>query len=222
MPDAFAEAVSRAAARYGAQGRLAAGSARGKLTFDPVYRALIERGIARAGPLADLGCGRGLLLALVLESCGPARPPMLCGIEISPAAAHAARRALGDAASVVEGDLGTAAVPACEVAALLDVLHYLPADAQDRVLARVRASLRPGGRLFLREADAGAGAGYLAVRLSERLASAARGQPLRRFAYRSVEAWTDRLRALGFETEVAPMGMGTPFSNVLIEARTPA
>jgi len=206
-------------ARYAAVNRLGRGMMRGKLRVDPVYRELLDRGIGKAGKVVDLGCGRGLLFSLILAAQGGAEGPTLHGIEIAPDAARAARLALTGAATIVEGDLGDTAIPPCDVVTLLDVAHYLPVAVQDDLLVRARRALPEGGRLFVREADAAAGAGFLAVRVSERLAAIAGGNGLRRFAYRAVSDLSRRLELAGFTVTATPMGRGTPFSNVLLEAR---
>jgi trans-aconitate methyltransferase len=219
--DLFDHAVTEAVARYTA-GRLARGMMRGKLRVDPVYRELLDRGIADARRIVDLGCGRGLLFSLILASLGGAERPDLHGIEIAGSSARAARLALGDAARIVEGDVATHAVPPCDAVTLLDVAHYLSVPVQDDLLARVRAALPTGGRLFVREADAAGGAGFLAVRAAERLAAIRGGVGLRRFAYRTVAELTRRLEFAGFTVNATPMGHGTPFANVLLEARARA
>jgi hypothetical protein len=93
---------------------------------------------------------------------------------------------------------------------------------QDDLLSRIRSALPPGGRLFVREADAAGGAGFLAVRVAERLAAIARGNGFRRFAYGSTAEWSHRLEAAGFSITTTPMSAGTPFANDLIEARAGA
>jgi 2-polyprenyl-3-methyl-5-hydroxy-6-metoxy-1,4-benzoquinol methylase len=220
--DLFDRAVKEAAARYTSAGRLARGMMRGKLRVDPVYRELLVRGIADSRQIVDLGCGRGLLFSLILASRGGEQGPAFHGIEIAKPAVDAARTALGDAATIVEGDVAEQTVPACDVVTLLDVAHYLPVPVQDDLLARARAALPTGGRLFVREADAAAGAGFLAVRAAERLAAIGGGNGLRRFAYRAASELRLRLETAGFTVAVTPMGRGTPFSNVLLEARARA
>ena len=223
MSDAtFDRLANEAMTRYAGATRTAHGILRGKLRADPVYRELLHRGIDAAPRIVDLGCGRGLLLSLILAARGSRARPSLHGIEIDPAAALVAGRALGDAATIVEGDLADEPIPPCDVVTLLDVAHYLPVPVQDELLARIRAALPPGGRLFVREADAAAGAGFLAVRAAERLAAIGRGDGFRRFAYRSTAEWSRRLEAAGFSVATAPMSGGTPFANVLMEARAGA
>jgi trans-aconitate methyltransferase len=220
--DSFESAVTEAVAYYTASSRLARGMMRGKLRVDPVYRELLDREIGDARRIVDLGCGRGLLFALIVASRGGAGRPELHGIEAAASAAQTARLALGDAATIVEADVARVDLPPCEAVTLLDVAHYLPLPVQDELWPRIREMLPPGGRLFVREADAAAGAGFLAVRAAERLAAIRGGEGLRRFAYRTAAELRRRLESAGFAVTVTPMGRGTPFANVLLEARARA
>src|SRR6185436_20993697 len=116
-----------------------------------------------------LGCGRGLLMSLLVtarERLGrglypadwPPPPALeLHGIEASVKAARAARGALGDEARIDTADLRDAELPPARAAVLLDVLHYLPAAAQEELLARIAGALEPDGLLLIRDADAGGG-----------------------------------------------------------------
>jgi trans-aconitate methyltransferase len=220
--DLFDDAVAGAVAYYSGSSRLARGMMRGKLRVDPVYRELLDRGVGDARRIVDLGCGRGLLFALILASRGDALRPELHGIEVAASAARTARLALGDAATIIEADVAKVRIPPCDAVTLLDVAHYLPVPVQDDLLARARTALSPGGRLFVREADAAAGAGFLAVRAAERLAAIRGGDGLRRFAYRTADDLSRRLESSGFSVTATPMGRGTPFANVLLEARARA
>jgi len=102
------------------------------------------------------------------------------------------------------------------------VAHYLPAAVQDDLWTRVRRALPVGGRLFVREADASGGAGFLAVRAAERIGAILSGDGWRRFAYRAASELVRRLESAGFAVSASPMSRGTPFSNVLLEARARA
>jgi uncharacterized protein (DUF2062 family)/trans-aconitate methyltransferase len=205
---------------------------RGKLRHDPVYFHLLREGVLPAeGRLVDLGCGRGIVPALLLTAReladrgeyppGWAAPPRLAlhGIESSPKVAAAARQALGEEATVETRDLATAAVPAAAVVLLLDVLHYLPAALQEDLLRRVAEALELGGLLLIRDADAAGGLRFFATRVQERLCALARRHWRQRFHYRSAADWGGLLGRLGLEVDVAPMAEGTPYSNVLIAAR---
>ncbi len=66
----FAELVRRASDRYVSSSITAWEFARGKLRGDPVYRVVLEKcSLPPGGTLVDVGCGQGLMLALLAE-CG--------------------------------------------------------------------------------------------------------------------------------------------------------
>ncbi|HXU29137.1 MAG TPA: DUF2062 domain-containing protein [Thermoanaerobaculia bacterium] len=181
------------------------------------------------GVVLDLGCGRGILFSLILavHEIG-ARPPgwlptpqglRLIGFEGRPKIASQAQKALGGEAEIFTDDLASAELPRCRVALLLDVLHYLPASAQENLLDRVAAALEPGGVLLLRDADAEARGRYWATRVQERLAALVRGDFRQRFRYRSAREWRGMLEARGLVTDTAPLSEGTPYANVLVVGR---
>jgi uncharacterized protein (DUF2062 family) len=206
---------------------------RGKLRYDPLYFNLLRRGFFPSGGLLlDLGCGRGIVFSLLLAAreieqrgaypadwAPPPRDLAFHGIEGRPKAATAARRALGGEAEIETGDLRAAGLPQAEAILLLDVLHYLPAADQEALLAKAAAALVPGGVLLIRDADAAGGWRFAATRLQERLSALARGHWRQRFHFRSAEEWGRILAALGLAVDAQPMGMGTPYANVLLAAR---
>lgn len=213
---------------------------RGKLRYDPVYRRLLEEGLLpRPGRLVDLGCGRGILLALLsapVEEWRNATPHAECseavrvrhvpppgtqllGIELDARLVRVARRALAGAAVVERGDLADCPIPACATAVILDVLHYLPAAKQEALLDRVVASLGPRGVLLLREADADDTLAFRLTSGAERLRALARGHLRQRFCYRPVAEWREMLERRGLAVEAFPVAEGTPFANVVLVGR---
>lgn len=229
---ALHELIEATARRYLEAGTFDWEFVRGKLRHDPVYFHLLRRGLLpNEGLLLDLGCGRAILPALLFtarerhgrgeypeEWAPPPAHLRFHGIEGRPKAAAAAREALGDDVEIEQADLRQAVFPAAEAVMLLDVLHYLPAAAQEELLARAAAALPPGGVLFLRDADAAGGWRFTATRLQERLASWGRRDFRQRFHYRSTAEWRALLEGLGLTTEAEPMSQGTPYANVLIRA----
>jgi len=220
--------IEETARRYTEAGPWSWELVRGKLRHDPVYLSLLRSALLPAeGRLCDLGCGRGIALALLATAAeidaGPEGwppPPRLAlsGIEGRPGHAAIARRALGGAATVATADLRTTPLPQADTFLLLDVLHYLDAAAQEDLLARIAAALHPGGILLLRDADAAGGWRFTATRIQERLCALARGDLRQRFRYRSAVEWVEILKRYGFTAAVTPMGMGTPYANVLVRA----
>jgi SAM-dependent methyltransferase len=225
--------IAAVARRCGAAGPAARYFARGKLGHDPIYFALLRRA-ALPDPLrlVDLGCGQGILLALLVEARDRARagdwpgdwpaPPSvlaLRGIERWPAELRRARIALGEEAEIEAGDLRDAPIPACDVVTGIDVLHYLEPDAQDALLARVHAALAPGGQLILRVGDGSAGLRGLLTRMGDRLGALTKGGRAGPMYVRSIPDWLTALEKHGFEARAEPMAEGTPFANVWIVAR---
>lgn len=231
--DPFAVLREAAAEPYLKTGVLHWEFVRGKLRHDPMYRELLEAGLLpRRGRLVDLGCGRGILLSLLVAVADAAEddeviaPMEFIGIELRRSHARAARKALSQLPhlpqiDIRQGDLREVPVPPCDTAVLLDVLHYMPAEAQVDLLGRVAEKLRPGGMLLLREADADAGWRFATTRSAERLMAVLRGHFRQRFHFRGRAAWEELTRAAGLVVDSQPMSEGTPYGNVLLVARKP-
>jgi SAM-dependent methyltransferase len=216
VSDDWAACVEGTARRY--RSRAHRGFVAGKLKHDPVYAALFaDPDLAHACSVLDLGCGRGILLALLAERAHRRRRQLaLHGVEARSSHAAAAAKALGTDARIATADVRGASLPRCEAACLIDVLHYLPGEAQLPLLQRIASALAPEGVLFVREIDRGAGLRGSLARLAEHAASALRGEPGRRFAFRTAAAWRGLLEAAGFSVRTRSADEGTPFANVLL------
>jgi SAM-dependent methyltransferase len=232
MTKQFDILVSAAAQSYAAKGRADSEFVRGKLRYDPVFSALLKRGLVPGdGVLLDLGCGLGGLNALLHEAGKQYRlgnwpadwapPPQnleMYGVELHERKARVAAQALRGKATITQGDIRNAALPDCTVAVILDVLLYLSAEDQLRALQRVAQAIRPGGMLIMREGDAAGGWRFHATRLAEEICCMWRGQGWYPLHYRATTEWIAILQGLGFSVETLPMSEGTPFSNVLFRA----
>lgn len=226
--------LAEASAPYRKAGLFAYFFARGKFGKDPVYRAILERGLLRGrARILDLGCGQALLTAWLLvarrafdrgewPAGWPEAPWPLSvrGIELMPRDVKRARCALGPDTDIVQGDIRDADFGTPDAVVVLDVLHYLVADAQRRVLQRVRRALPEGGLLLLRVSDAGAGLRYRYTQWVDMIVLGSRGHAFAAPHCRSLEDWRSLLRECGFETEALPMSQGTPFANVLLIAHS--
>jgi SAM-dependent methyltransferase len=226
-------ALARAASRlYPPGDRFARHFAYGKLTRDPAFRALLERGILSArGRLLDLGCGQGVLEALLIAAREshrrgewpahwpvPPDPQAMHGVDLAQRDIERARKACGSAATFVRGDIRSSDFGNAETVVILDVLHYIDYAAQDEVLTRVRTALGQRGVLLLRVGDRSRSARFFFTDLVDRIVMRLRGHRLGRLHCRAASEWRERLVDLGFGVEALPMSQGTPFANVLLVA----
>jgi SAM-dependent methyltransferase len=204
-----------------------------KLAGDPAYGAILERGLLKGRQrVLDLGCGLGLLAATLraAEGCSqrgawPASwPPAPCaasirGIELNAATVERARHALGSSAEIVQGDIRLAEFGAADAVVILDVLHYIEADAHRAVLERVHQALCPAGLLLLRVGDASAGLRFRISQCWDQAVMLARGCGLKPLHCRSVAQWRTLLSNCGFDSQVVSMSKGMSFANALLCAR---
>ncbi len=228
---AFDQLIDAACAPYRRAGRFAYFFARGKLSRDPVYRALLEQGLlAGRQQILDLGCGQGLLAAWiraaqqrytagVWPSGWPPAPQAASvrGLELMRSDVERAHVAMGAASEVIQADIRDADFGKADAVTILDVLHYMRWEEQRAVLERVRAALTPGGILLLRIGDAGAGPRFRYSQTVDKVVMFLRGHSVVAAKCRTVPAWRALLRECGFETQIEPMSGGTPFANVLLK-----
>jgi len=206
---------------------------RGRLRHDPIYYHLIVSGdLPREGHLLDLGCGHGILLALIASAKSireqgdwpaDAPPPpaglTLTGVESNARRGEIARLALGDDAQIEVTNLAHYDPPGCRAVVLLDVLHHMRPDEQVALLQRCASALEPGGVLFLREQNAAAGLRFLLKRAGLRLWAIARGEQKSRMHFRDLGEWLGVLRECGLSPEVHPIFTGKGQPSALVVAR---
>jgi SAM-dependent methyltransferase len=231
--------IDTASAYYRGAGRFAFHFARGKLSGDPVFAAILAHGLLRDHTrLLDLGCGQGLLAAWLLAARahhasdaphawprGWPVPPQLrhyTGIEINAREVARARRAFaldpGAGIEILHGDIRDTDYPSVDAVVILDVLHYLDYPAQEQVLRRVRGALTSGGLLLLRVGDAAGGVRFAFSQAVDHTVALVRRRRWIRLECRPLRAWQQLLAASGFRTHALPMSEGTPFVNVLLRA----
>jgi SAM-dependent methyltransferase len=222
--------LDRASVPYRSAGLFAYKYARGKLSGDPVFRAMLERGLLLGrGHILDLGCGQGLLAswlraALLCYENGnwpqgwpPAPAPRSTrGIELMVRDVERARAALGPACEISQGDIRSAAFGTTDAVVILDVLHYMTKDDQLLVLKRVRAALPARGLLLMRIGDADGGLRFRYSQWVDKLVMLLRGHSLAATYCRSTAQWRELLHECGFEVQATPMSKGTRFANVLL------
>ena len=236
--------LEAARAPYKGSGRFAWHWARGKLGRDPVFRGMLERGdLPARARVIDIGCGQGLVASL-LHACDQAHrggqwpTAWACtpsarsytGIELTQreiARGVPALAALPFASRLVCADMRDAALPACDLVVILDVLHYVDIAAQDALLLRVRDALRAGAadsqtqqppRLLLRVGDAANRRAFVISQWVDRIVTTVRGYGAAPTWGRPLSDWVAQLQSLGFDAHSVPMSRGTPFANVLLVA----
>lgn len=177
--------------------------------------------------MLDIGCGQGLMLALLAEAERLARgglaPPgrrfpcfeRMVGIEMRAHRARLARAALGSDADIIEGDARSEWGGAYRTILFFDVLHMMPKADQDAVLSAAVRALEPGGVILVREADASAGWRFRAVQIGNRLTALTSKAWRQELVFRTVDEWRECFVRLGLDVEEAPAGTGTPFANYL-------
>jgi len=230
---AFLDLVRAASDRYVTSSITAWEFARGKLRGDPMYRTIVCGGLLPpGGTLVDIGCGSGLTLALLAEARAWSReakwprswhaPPVfdrMIGIDMRSGVVKVAREALGADAEIVQADAREVRPESCQAGLICDVLHMLPPEGQQQVLAAAVAALAPGGTLIVREADASAGWRFRAVRIGNSLKAMAFGHWRQRFHFRTADEWLQLFTSHGLTAEALPNGEGTPFASVLFRLR---
>ncbi len=198
--------------------------AHSKLASDPLYAGVIDAlGNARA-PLLDLGCGIGLL-AHYCAAHG--RPLDYCGVDndagkITIAREGAARVGLANArfevCDLAQADLDAVFAAHRGSVAILDMLQFLSAEGQARLLVRSAACLTPGARLVIRNGLSDGGWRARVTRAADLFARASRWMNAAPLRYPTRAGLAAQFEALGLRAQFRPLWGRTPFNNWLVVA----
>lgn len=191
-----------------------------KLRSDPLYPGVLDALRGSRAPLLDMGCGLGLLVHALRHD---GQIQSYRGVDNDAAkirrADGVACRAGLDASAFEVMDLA-AALPAHRGSvAILDVLQYLPADAQSALLRRAAAMLDGDGRLVLRMTLADDSRRGRISRIGDRAANWIGWMQFRPRHYPDADALQAQLRREGLQVDLAPLYGNTPFNNWLLVAR---
>lgn len=193
-----------------------------KVRTDPLYRAVSDRLQAAPGePLLDLGCGAGLL-AFYLKLAG--HPGPIQGLDLDLPKIETARHI----AATHWPDLTFAAAdfetwsPASFAGhvTLLDVLQYLPAASQARLLQKAASCLtHPSHRLIIRNGLEDDSWRAAVTRATDHMARWIRWMVRSPTAHPTRSLIESTLTEAGLAVEFTPLWGSTPFNNYLIVAR---
>ncbi|MGN6513041.1 MAG: methyltransferase domain-containing protein [Lysobacteraceae bacterium] len=192
---------------------------RTKLASDPLYPAVADALRGSHAPLLDLGCGIGLL-ALALRHAGIALPYR--GVDFD-AAKVAQARAAADRAHLADVrfevvDLASALPVHAGSVALLDVLQYLDATAQRRLLEAATGMLAPAGRLVIRTGLDDGGARIRTTGAFDRFANRLGWMKTPPQRYPREDELRAVLGAAGLRGAFRPLRGNMPFNNYLVVA----
>ncbi len=212
------DAIDRTVMRYARAPRGDRAYVAAKLASDPVVRQVAGLGGA-FGEVLDVATGRGQL-ALFLVELGAASS--FRGFDWDERKVELLRHAAGGAGEASVGDVTSAELGAADTVLLVDVLHYLPGEAQRALLRRAAAALRPGGRLLVRELDPNRGLASRVALWAERLGTRAgvnRGAILTLIEPATLHG---ELESLGLSPRLVAHPDGKSSPNYLMVAERPA
>ncbi|WP_129648492.1 class I SAM-dependent methyltransferase [Peristeroidobacter agariperforans] len=194
-----------------------------KLAMDPLYEAVPGAFDDEREPLLDLGCGIGLLLHC-LRASGCTLPYV--GVDTDAAKIEAARVASA------RGGYNDADFQVCDLSvqfpkhrgsvALLDVLQYLPQQAQGTLLEQAVQCVSERGKLVIRTGLADGSWRSTMTRATDRFGHLVGWMKTSFKAQPSAQELRAVLQRHGLHAEFKPLWGRTPFNNWLVIARRSA
>jgi len=194
-----------------------------KLAMDPLYDSVPAAFAGNRAPILDLGCGIGLLLHCLRAS---GSQTSYVGVDTDATKIEAARLAS------TRGGHFDAAFDVCDLSerfpnhegsvALLDVLQYLPPDAQEPLISQAAQCVSREGRLVIRTGLADGSWRSSLTRATDRFGHWVGWMKTSFKAQPSVTDLSAVLKRHGLQAEFQPLWGRTPFNNWLVIARRPA
>ncbi|MCD9088119.1 class I SAM-dependent methyltransferase [Stenotrophomonas sp. SY1] len=191
-----------------------------KLRSDPLYPGVLDALRGTTAPVLDMGCGLGLL-AHALRHDGQSMPYR--GVDNDAAKIRrghsVATRSALENTGFERVDLATTVPKHRGSVAILDVLQYLPAPAQQALLEQAAAMLDDGSRLVMRMALADRSRRGRISRLGDRAANLIGWMQFRPRHYPDADTLRAQLQRAGLSVTFTPLYGNTPFNNWLLVAQ---
>jgi SAM-dependent methyltransferase len=191
-----------------------------KLAMDPLYEAVPGAFGEEHEPVLDLGCGIGLLLHCL--RAGGHRFPYV-GVDTDAvkidAARSASERSGHSDATFQVCDLSVQFPKHRGSVALLDVLQYLPRQAQGALLSQAAQAVSKEGRLVIRTGLADGTWRSAMTRATDRFGHLVGWMKTSFKAQPSLQELREVLQRHGLQAEFKPLWGRTPFNNWLVVAR---
>ncbi|MBL8271084.1 class I SAM-dependent methyltransferase [Steroidobacter sp.] len=191
-----------------------------KLAMDPLYQAVPSAFADESVPVLDLGCGIGLLLHC-LRASGRQLPYV--GVDTDAVKIEAARLASA------RGGHRNADFQVCDLSvrfpehqgsvALLDVIQYLPEQAQGKLLEQAAQCVSKEGQLVIRTGLADGTWRSAMTRATDRFGHSVGWMKTSFKAQPSADDLRRVLKQYGLQAEFKPLWGRTPFNNWLVVAR---
>jgi len=200
---------------------------RSKLGSDPLYPGVCDALRGTTAPLLDLGCGLGLL-AHALRGDGIGL--RYRGVDNDAGKVARARRAAErrgleavtfECVDLARTDFDLARLGHRGSVAILDVLQFIPPDAQQRTLEAAIAMLVPGSRLVIRTGLDDGGGRARVTRAVDVLSRALGWMNAAPNHYPEADALRAMFDGAGLVSEFVPLYGNTPFNNWRVVAVKP-
>lgn len=177
-----------------------------------------EKILPKQGTIIDLGCGEGLL-ANYLAISSPKRK--IIGFEIAPERLARAKKGIKNA-HFNTGNIVNIKYPPSDAVVLFHVLHHLPSkNAQEKVLEKIKSSLKKNGKLVIVEVHVKFSVKYMTAWIADHFLVpwVFEKRFYTKAYFRKEKEWLNLLRKMGYKINVTEETSGRPFSNIIFECK---
>jgi len=169
----------------------------------------IEPYVPRAGRIVDLGCGCGIFANILYLG---SKDREIVGFDNSARRIEVARSVSGNSKrlSFEVGDVNDVALGRLQIVTLIDLLHHMPYDNQNRLLSKIADRLHAGGVVIIKDLEKSPCWKYIFHYVQDSISY--RGS---RLYFRSARSMVGLLESLGLAVETVSLASGYPHPHVL-------